>query len=101
MVDEAKVVIALSFFGTVTYLVRFIFLRLTSGGVSRRDSALPSVSEERFARLEQAVDAIALEVERISEGQRFTTKLLAERAQPEQQGAAARQATEVGQITPH
>ena len=32
------------------------------------------------ARLEQAVDAIALEVERVSEGQRFTTKLLAERA---------------------
>jgi hypothetical protein len=33
-----------------------------------------------LARLEQAVDAIALEVERVSEGQRFTTKLLAERA---------------------
>ncbi len=30
--------------------------------------------------IEQAVDAIAIEVERISEGQRFTTKLLAERA---------------------
>jgi len=30
-------------------------------------------------RLEQAVEAIAIEVERISEGQRFTTKLLAER----------------------
>ena len=39
---------------------------------------------ERFGvgepRLEQAVDAIALEVERIAEGQRFVTKLLAERA---------------------
>jgi hypothetical protein len=30
--------------------------------------------------LEQAVDAIAVEVERISEGQRFTTKLLSEQA---------------------
>jgi hypothetical protein len=29
-------------------------------------------------RLERAVDAIALEVERISEGQRFVTRLLAE-----------------------
>ena len=28
---------------------------------------------------EQAVDAIAIEIERISEGQRFTTKLLADR----------------------
>lgn len=33
----------------------------------------------RFDRLEQAVDAIAIEVERISESQRFLTKLLAER----------------------
>jgi len=31
-------------------------------------------------RLEQAVDAIALEVERISEAQRFTTKLLNDQA---------------------
>jgi hypothetical protein len=30
--------------------------------------------------MEQAIDSIAIEVERISEGQRFTTKLLAERA---------------------
>ena len=35
---------------------------------------------ERLGRLENAVDATALEVERISEGQRFTTKLLAERS---------------------
>ena len=34
--------------------------------------------EERLTRIEQAVDAIAVEVERISEGQRFTTKLLAD-----------------------
>jgi hypothetical protein len=35
--------------------------------------------EDRLARIEHAVDAIAVEVERISEGQRFTTQLLAER----------------------
>lgn len=33
----------------------------------------------RFDRLEHAVDAIAIEVERVSEGQRFVTKILAER----------------------
>jgi FtsZ-binding cell division protein ZapB len=32
----------------------------------------------RLARLEQAVDAIAVEVERVSEGQRFVTRLLAD-----------------------
>ena len=36
--------------------------------------------EARLARIERAVDAIAVEAERISEGQRFTTKLLSERA---------------------
>lgn len=36
---------------------------------------------DRLRRLEGGVDAIAIEVERISEGQRFVTKLLAEREQ--------------------
>ena len=35
--------------------------------------------ESRLERIEQAVDTIALEMERIGEGQRFVTKLLAER----------------------
>ena len=34
---------------------------------------------ERLAALERAVDTIAVETERIGEGQRFTTKLLSER----------------------
>jgi hypothetical protein len=34
--------------------------------------------ESRLARMEQAIDTIAVEVERIAEGQRFTTKLLSE-----------------------
>jgi hypothetical protein len=38
-------------------------------------------SAQRLARLEQGMDAIAVEVERISEGQRFVTKLLSD-AQP-------------------
>lgn len=34
---------------------------------------------ERLRRLEQGIDSIAVEVERISEGQRFVTKLMSER----------------------
>jgi len=34
---------------------------------------------QRLGRLEQGVDATAVEVERISEAQRFTTKLLVEK----------------------
>jgi hypothetical protein len=49
-----------------------------------RSSGLGESSElgemnERMARIEQAVEAISMEVERIGEGQRFTTRLLAER----------------------
>ena len=35
--------------------------------------------EQRLTEVQQSLDAVAVEVERISEGQRFTTKLLAER----------------------
>jgi hypothetical protein len=48
-----------------------------------RESALPKMPPEvmqRLERMEHALDSIAIEVERISEGQRFTTKLLSERA---------------------
>ena len=64
----------------------------------------PSLDPEespRLQRMEQAIESIALEVERIGEAQRFTTKLLADR-QPD---AAARLSVlprkEPGTITPH
>jgi len=41
---------------------------------------VPSDVSARLERMEQAIDSIAVEVERISEGQRFTTKLLSERS---------------------
>jgi hypothetical protein len=44
--------------------------------------AIPSDVTARLERMEQAIDSIAVEVERISEGQRFTTKLLSERTVP-------------------
>jgi hypothetical protein len=43
-----------------------------------RQTQLPGEVVNRLERIEQAVEAIAVEVERISEGQRFTTKLLSE-----------------------
>lgn len=42
--------------------------------------SVPSLPrEDRMARLEQAVDAMAIELERIGEGQRYVTRLLADR----------------------
>jgi hypothetical protein len=46
---------------------------------SKPAAAIPPGVWDRLERMEQAIDSIAVEVERISEGQRFTTKLLAER----------------------
>ncbi|MGH7720735.1 MAG: hypothetical protein ACREON_18050 [Gemmatimonadaceae bacterium] len=40
---------------------------------------IPPEVTDRLERMEQAIDSIAIEIERISEGQRFTTKLLADR----------------------
>jgi hypothetical protein len=51
----------------------------------RPSTAQPQVardSDERLERLEHGVEAIAIEVERISEGQRFVTKLLSETREP-------------------
>jgi hypothetical protein len=59
-------------------IARNMFRRAT-----RRDAAgPPAESTQRMERLEQAVDAIAIEVERISEGQRFMTRMLTEGSAP-------------------
>ena len=84
MDDAAKVLIAFGFFGTVAITVTSIARAAVAhakGGAKLDKESSPS-TEARLARIEQAVDAIALEVERISEGQRFTTKLLSEQARP-------------------
>lgn len=46
----------------------------------------------RIERMEQALDAVAVQVERIAEGQRFATKLLSERgADPRALSSSGRQ----------
>lgn len=57
-------------------LARAFAKRMESG---TRQPTIPSDVAARLERMEQGIDAIAVEVERISEGQRFTTKLLSER----------------------
>jgi hypothetical protein len=45
------------------------------------DSRLAMSADERLERLQQSVEAIAIEVERIGEAQRFSVKLIQERAE--------------------
>lgn len=54
---------------------RFIWKRSIP---SSRRAVPDQASSQRLEQLQQSVDTIAIEVERISEGQRFTTKLLSE-----------------------
>jgi hypothetical protein len=44
------------------------------------DRERPPLDDARLARVEQAMEDMALEVERIGEGQRYITRLLSERA---------------------
>ena len=83
MSDPGKVIIAVSFFASIVGIVRMLVKAPWPQFAESRTTRDVVVGDERMTRLEQAVESIALEVERISEGQRFTTKLLTERAQPD------------------
>lgn len=48
-----------------------------------RHPQIPMEVAGRLERMEHALEAVAIEVERISEGQRFTTRLLSEGRGPE------------------
>ncbi|HST07967.1 MAG TPA: hypothetical protein VLJ83_07325 [Gemmatimonadaceae bacterium] len=92
MDDPGKVIIAVSFFVTVAFSISAIVRgSLAMRKQSRQpDQEANSPGDQRLARLEQAVDAIALEIERISEGQRFTTRLLSEQSRRASEPAARR-----------
>ena len=82
---DEDILVPIGFFFTV--IVLSIGIPLVRAMIRRwdRESAHPKVPAEvaaRLERMEQSIDAMAIEMERISEGQRFVTKLLADR-QPE------------------
>jgi hypothetical protein len=64
-----------------TPLMRAIARRIDRG--TQAIASVPREVTQHLQQLSQSVDAIAIEVERISEGQRFTTKMLSERAREE------------------
>jgi hypothetical protein len=72
--------ISIAFFFTVAAIIILLPLaRAIARKMDRRSvQQVPSEVSAQLEHLNQAVDAIALEVERISEGQRFTTRLLTE-----------------------
>lgn len=90
-------VFAMSALGAVTKVVLKLIDRRRSDTLgSGTASAELATMREQLSRLEHSVDAIAVELERVGEGQRFTTRLLSERAAQE-----LRAVSPPRQTTPH
>jgi hypothetical protein len=81
------IAIAIVFAITGWMLKTWLSHREKMKGLSMTKEGL-ATSDERLARVEQAVEAIAIEIERVSEGQRYVTKLLDARAQPLLEGVS-------------
>ena len=83
MTPDDAVVFAQVAVVTVGSVAAFVGISLGAHRFYLRSNRLGGLAaapdDGRLARLEQAVDSIAVEVERISEGQRFTTRLLTQR----------------------
>jgi hypothetical protein len=80
-IPRQAVDLSLAFFFTVAVIL--LGLPITRAFARKMDRAatpqrIPAEISNQLNQLTQAVDAIAVEVERISEGQRFTTRLLSE-----------------------
>ncbi|MEO6447532.1 MAG: hypothetical protein ABIZ91_06975 [Gemmatimonadaceae bacterium] len=80
---DEDILIPAMFFLTVVVLA--IGVPLVRAYIRRKDLQLTRapgevVRDERLDRIENALEAVAVEVERISEGQRFVTRLLSERS---------------------
>ncbi len=81
IIPPQAVDISIAFFVTMAIIIIGLPLARAFARRMDRKSPTPQISNDvsaQLAHLNQAVDAIALEVERITEGQRFTTKLLSE-----------------------
>ena len=81
--DSSIALMAIGVCGSIAVCVKAIADAVVRYAEGRRNHqpAGESVSDARLARLEVAVESIAVEVERISEGQRFTTRLLNDQLQ--------------------
>lgn len=93
-IPDGAVVISIAFFVMCAVIAIGVpLVRAFTRRMDRRNVAAPGADAEtrdRLERIEQAVDAIAVEVERISEGQRFTTKVISElRGLPQPDPSAA------------
>lgn len=84
-VDIAQALAAAVFFLVIGWPIARAFARRIDRRTQlmQQQGALSQAMEARFADLERNIDTVAVEMERLAEAQRFTTKLLTERAEQE------------------
>jgi hypothetical protein len=84
MDQQAKVLIVACLAISAVMIVRAIAAAIIRFAEvqQRRDEVTPSMIQERLERIEVAVDAIAIEVERLGEHQRFNAQLAMNRPEP-------------------
>lgn len=80
---DEDIVVPIAFFATA--IIISIGIPLVRALIRRWDraGALPAAQPDttaRLERIEQAIEAMSIEVERIAEGQRFVTRLMTDRA---------------------
>ena len=82
--EDAVAVLAFLFFFLIILPIGVAYTRRLWKRASTAVMTLPAELQERMTRLEQSVDTIAVEVERIGEGQRFMTRVLTEQREQQQ-----------------
>ena len=75
---EEMLIIGSVFTGIALVIVALAYARRLWRGTTSVVAHIPTAFEARFARFEESLDAVAIEIERVSEGQRFLTKVLSE-----------------------
>jgi hypothetical protein len=99
MPPEVVIVPAIFAIPAIVLIVRMSFRHKEKMAALTGSTQNNAALEARLARIEEAVETIAVEIERMGEGQRFVTKLLAEGAGKLPDSAKSAASARV--ITPH
>jgi hypothetical protein len=90
---EEMLIVGTVFSGIALVIISVAYARRLWKGTTKAVSQVPAALEARLTRFEQSIDAVAIEIERVSEGQRFLTKVLSDE-NPRAIGAGAAQPVE-------
>lgn len=83
MVDPEVIVIPIIFGIPAAVMLTKMYFKHVEKMAELQKGSQPSLEiSQRLERVESSIEAIAVEMERVGEGQRFVTKLLSERKLP-------------------